>query len=470
MAHGSEIAYPVHGHNPFPRGSPVCSPASRDLAFLLRTRFIPDTGNGFPFLGQGSAVTIFWVVVALLLAGVLLMLLPPLWQARHSASPPTADGVNLSIYRDQLHEVERDLDAGLIAAEQMGHVRFDIQRRLLEDRPTPVTPVAPAAARRSAVALALLIPIGSVLSYLALGDQRALAPVTAPTVASADSRHSVAPDQIEKMVTALAERLRSEPDNAEGWMMLGRSYTALDRYADAVIAFRRASTLAPSNASLLADFADVLGMAQGKRLSGEPARLIQQALDADPRHVKALALAGSVSFESHDYAAARGYWERLIAVVPPDSDIARSVRGSISQALQLEGAASPAASATVATDAPSAAGTLSVSGEVAISQGLANDVAPGDTLFVFARAMQGPRMPLAIVKRPVGSWPSSFVLDDTMAMGPDLKLSRFGKVVVTARISRSGAASPQSGDLVGQSEPVAPGARGLRITVDRVQP
>lgn len=415
-------------------------------------------------------MSIFWVVVALLLAGVLLMLVPPLWQARRPPSPPTADGVNLSIYRDQLREAERDLDTGLIAAEHMGQVRSDIQRRLLEDTPHPVARAAPATARRSAIALALLIPIGSVLSYLALGDPRALTPATTTGNAAADSRHSVTPEQIEKMIAALAERLRSEPDNAEGWMMLGRSYTTLGRYADAVIAFRRASTLAPSNANLLADFADVLGMAQGKRLSGEPARLIQQALDANPRHVKALALAGSVSFESRDYAAARGYWERLIAVVPPDSDIARSVRGSIGQALQLEGAAPAAATVTVATDAPSAAGTPSVSGEIAISQGLASGVAPGDTLFVFARATQGPRMPLAIIKRPVGAWPASFVLDDAMAMGPDLKLSGFGQVVITARISRSGAASPQSGDLVGQSEPVAPGAKGLRITIDKVQP
>ena len=413
-------------------------------------------------------MNVFWIVVALLLVGALLMLLPPLWQPRRPASQPTADGVNLSIYRDQLQEAERDLDTGLIAVDQMGQVRSDIQRRLLEDTPAAAPErAAPTTARRSAIALALLIPIGSVLTYLALGGQPIRTPATAAGNPSVDSRHSVTPEQIQNMVATLAERLKSEPDNAEGWMMLARSYTALGRYADAVIAFRRASALAPSNATLLADFADVLGMAQGKRLSGEPTRLIQRALDANPQHVKALALAGSASFEARDYAGARDYWERLLAVAPPQSDIARSIQGSIAQVRRLEGA-TPAAPGVAAGTAAGA--TPSVSGEVSIGQGLAAGVAPGDTLFIFARASQGQPMPLAIIKRPVGAWPAPFVLDDAMAMAPNLKLSGFGQVIVSARISKSGAAAPQAGDLVGQSAPVAPGAKGLRIVIDKVQP
>jgi len=208
-------------------------------------------------------------------------------------------------------------------------------------------------------------------------------------------------------------------------------------------------------------------MAQGKRLAGEPARLIQQALDADPRHVKALALAGSAAFEARDPAAARGYWERVLALVPPDSDIARSVQGSILQATKLEAALSAAASP--ASPAPATV-TGAIGGEVSLSPALAARVAAGDTLFVFARAAEGPRMPLAIVRRPVGDWPAAFTLDDSMAMAPNLKLSGFAQVVVSARISRSGNATPQPGDLIGQSAPVAPGVQGLRIAIDAVQP
>ncbi len=143
------------------------------------------------------------------------------------------------------------------------------------------------------------------------------------------------------MAAALAERLQAQPQDLEGWLMLGRSYTALGRYADAVAAFRRAQALSPQDAGILADLADLTGMAQGKRLAGEPARLVQRALDLDPRHVKALALAGSVAFEAQDYAAARGYWQRLLAVVPPDSPLAKAMAGSIAQATQLEGGAQP---------------------------------------------------------------------------------------------------------------------------------
>ena len=278
---------------------------------------------------------------------------------------------------------------------------------------------------------------------------------------------------------------------AEGWVMLGRSYTALSRYRDAAAAFKKATELVPGNADLLADYADVLAMAQGRRLAGEPAKVIQQALDADPRNVKALALAGSVAFEAKDYANARGYWERLVAVVPPDSEIARSVRGSIAEATQLErGGAAPAQAQAAARPAqaqaqaqapaqptqaqspaqPAVAGGPRVTGEVTISKELAGKVAPGDTLFVYARAAQGPRVPLALARRAASELPYRFALDDSMAMAPNFKLSGFQQVVVEARVSRSGQATPQSGDLIGQVGPVAPGAEGLKITIDRVQP
>jgi cytochrome c-type biogenesis protein CcmH len=266
------------------------------------------------------------------------------------------------------------------------------------------------------------------------------------------------------MVSALAERLKAQPDDAEGWLMLGRSYTVLGRYRDAATALRRAQSLLPGNPEVLTDLADVVGMAQGKRLSGEPARLVQQALDINPRHVKALALAGSVSFEARDYGAARQYWQRLLAEVPADSPVALSFRGSINEASALE---SGRASTTAVAAAPAA---TTVRGRVEVSAELASRLAPGDTLFVFARAEQGPRMPLAILRRNLPALPFEFALDDSMAMSPDLKLSGFARVIVSARVSRSGNATPQGGDLVGQSVAVAPGAEGLRLVIDHVQP
>jgi cytochrome c-type biogenesis protein CcmH len=435
-------------------------------------------------------MTVFWIVAALFLLGALLMLLPGLLQPRRS--DVSVDSANLAVHRDQLREAEQDLAAGALSIDRFVQSRAEIQRRVLEDI-AAVDPVeAPVAARRTAVALALLIPLASVLTYLQLGEPASVAPSLAVT-----DRHSVTPEQIQKMVAALGERLKAAPDDAEGWLMLGRSYTALARYRDAATAFRRAIDLLPPNAGLLADLADVLGMANNRRLAGEPAKLVQQALDLDPRHVKALSLAGSVSFEARDYPAARAYWQRLLAVLPAESAMARSVQGSILDATQREaGAPMTAAGAAAGTpdgpstgratgvmravadqrsvataDAPPATGAASaVGGQVVISPELAGRIAAGDTVFVFARAAQGPRMPLAILRRAADGKPFDFTLDDAMAMAPNLKISGFAQVVVGARISRSGNATPQSGDLVGQSEPVRPGTQGLRIVIDRVQP
>ncbi len=419
----------------------------------------------------------FWVVAGLLLAGALLLLLPALWAPR-AAVQGQAGGANVAVYRDQLREAERDLASDVITPERFEQLRGEIQRRVLEDTQLGEAPVATLQpARRMALALALLIPAASIATYLALGEPSATAPIVVQAPAAGGEQHEVTADQIQRMVSALAERLKAEPDNAEGWLMLGRSYTALGRYTDAVAAFRKASALMPGNASVLADLADVMGMAQDRRLAGEPARLVQQALAADPRNIKALALAGSVAFEAKDYGAARAYWERLQAVLPADSEMARSVQGSIAEARQLEGgaAAAPgtpaAAAAAAAPTAPAApAGDVKLTGEVVISPEMAARVASGDTLFIFARAAQGPRIPLAIVKQPVGSWPVRFTLDDSTAMAPTLKLSGSAQVTVGARVSKSGNATPQSGDLFGQSETVANTAQGLRILIDKAQP
>jgi cytochrome c-type biogenesis protein CcmH len=424
----------------------------------------------------------FWVVAGLLLLGALLLVLPALWSPR-AAAQGQAGGANVAVYRDQLKEAERDLASDVITPERFEQLRGEIQRRVLEDtQASEGSSATVKPARRLALALALVIPAASIATYLALGEPDATAPIVVQAPAAGGAQHEVTADQIQRMVSALAERLKAEPDNAEGWLMLGRSYTALGRYTDAVAAFRKASGLMPGNASVLADLADVIGMAQGRQLAGEPARLVQQALDADPRNIKALALAGSVAFEAKDYRAARTYWERLQAVLPPDSEMARSVQGSIAEARQLEGGApaapvAPAAPATATAAAPTApatpaapAGEVKLTGEVAISPEMAARVAAGDTLFIFARAAQGPRIPLAIVKQPVGSWPVRFTLDDSMAMAPTLKLSGSAQVMVGARVSKSGNATPQSGDLVGLSDPVANTAQGLRIVIDKAQP
>lgn len=409
-----------------------------------------------------------WLAVVLLLALALAFLLPVLWRPRPPVDGAQAAGVNVAVYRDQLREAERDLAADLITRERFEQLRAETQRRVLEEVPA-VAAAAQAArpSRRLALALAVLLPLASVATYWSLGRPDA---TDVAAVAANPSEHQVSPEQIEAMVTALADRLKADPANAEGWQMLGRSYSALGRYTDAAAALRKVVQLLPGQADPLADLADVLGMAQGRNLAGEPARLVEQALAIDPRHVKALALAGSVAFEAGDFSRARDLWLRLVEQVPPDSEIGRAVQGSIEEATRLAAAGPAAATSAAAAAQPQTRAAARISGEVNLSAELAGRVAAGDTVYVFARAAEGPRLPLAIVKQAVGSWPLHFTLDDSTAMSPDARLSGASSVVVVARVSRSGNATPQPGDLFGQTAPLTLDGAPVRLVIDRVQP
>ena len=206
-------------------------------------------------------------------------------------------------------------------------------------------------------------------------------------------------------------------------------------------AFTRALQLSPDDAQILADQADVMAMLQGRKLEGEPLRLVERALKNNPSNLKALALAGTAAFERKDFAGAIKYWGLARAVAPPDSEFAQGLERGLAEARAAAGGSATAARPAAAPDAAptvAAAGVGSISGRVSLSPALAARVAAGDTVFVFARAAEGPRMPLAILKRSVGELPLSFTLDDSMAMTPEFKLSKFPSVVVGARVSKSG--------------------------------
>ena len=229
----------------------------------------------------------------------------------------------------------------------------------------------------------------------------------------------------------------------------------------------RAAKLVPGDAQLLADYADALGMAQGRSLKGEPSRIIARALAVDPDHFKALALAGTAAFEIHDYAAAVRYWERLTQKMPPDSEFAQAIASSLAEARQLAGNTAPAAKAK-----PSAAAAEPViRGTVRLSPQLAAKVSPDDTVFVFARAINGPRIPLAVRRFRVAQLPVTFVLDQSAAMSPEMTLAQHSEVTVGARISKSGSPGSKSGDLEGFRQPVkVGGSASIEIVIDALVP
>lgn len=263
--------------------------------------------------------------------------------------------------------------------------------------------------------------------------------------------------QFTEMTARLAARLKEQPDDARGWAMLGRSYLVLEQPDEALAAFDRALQLRPDDAAALADYADVLAIKNGQRLEGEPMRLIERALKLDPDNPKALALAGTAAFEEGDYAKAARLWDRVAQTGPADSPIAQQARGAAAEA--RERARLPAAAAAGAI-----AGV--VAGTVTLAPTLKGRASPDDTVFIFARPAEGSRMPLAIVRKQVKDLPFSFRLDDSQAMSPATRLSAAsGRIVVGARISKSGEAMPQAGDLQGFSAATAVGSSGITVVI-----
>jgi cytochrome c-type biogenesis protein CcmH len=315
--------------------------------------------------------------------------------------------------------------------------------------------------RAAAILAGVAIPIVSILLYFAVGNPGALAP--------RGDGHGITRNQIEGMVERLAARMKENPEDATGWAMLGRSYAVLDRFSEAAAAYANAVKRSPPDAQLLADYADALAMAQGRRLEGEPERLIAQALKIDPKNVKALALAGTAAFERHDFKVAIAHWRKILEIVPPNSDMADSIRDSIADAEKLSGSppklAGGAATTKPAPARAAASASGAVSGTVQLAPALAARVAPGDTVFVFARAVDGPRVPLAVTRKQVRELPAAFTLDDTMAMAAGMKLSDHPRVVVGARVSKSGQPTPQPGDFEGLSAPVKVGDTGVTVVI-----
>ena len=432
---------------------------------------------------------LFWILAALLTAGALCFVLPPLLR-RTNREAVAIQLLNIAVFRDQLLELDADRRSGTLSEAQYERARLELERRLLEDvsgegsaqaptagsitasisgniaRPSDAssestgTPIPPPVNRLPAVLAAVIVPVLAVGLYFAVGMPRALISVAVPT----DAKQGVTPAQIEAMVAKLAERMRANPEDPQGWAMLAKSYGVLGRFEDAAGAYSKALERAPNNPDWLADYADLLGLARGQSLEGEPAALVMRALKIDPNHVKALALAGTVAFDRKDYPNAIMYWERMAAQLPPDSETARGVQASISEARGLAGASGGKTADKVVTAQGAASG---VTGIVTLAPQLAVKAAPDATVFIFARAVDGARMPLAIIRKKVSDLPLSFTLDDSLAMSPATRLSGAPKVIIGARISKSGEALPQAGDLEGFSAVVGNTDKAVAVLIDR---
>lgn len=395
----------------------------------------------------------FAIGAALLAAIAVAFLMRPLF-ARRPGGPVSRRDANVAIYKDELRELDEDLAAGKLAREDYDRARLEIEARLLEDVPAAESAAASGTRRTSLAFVGLAVPLIAAAVYLMTGNPGAMNP----------ARQMPDAAQIQAMVDRLAAKMREHPEDADGWKLLGRSYTVMGRYADAVDAYAKAAERTPGDPQLLADFADALAMARGQSLQGEPEKLVARALAIDPNNLKALALAGTAAYERKDYAKAAEIWSRMLPLVPEGSEDAQTIAANVDEARKLAGIGAPGK----APQQKPAQASAGVRGMVRIAPELSAQVKPDDVLFVFARAAEGPPMPLAVLRGKAADLPLQFNLDDSMAMAQGLKLSAFPKVVVAARISRTGTATPQAGDLQGTTQPIANDARGVTVTIDTV--
>jgi cytochrome c-type biogenesis protein CcmH len=406
----------------------------------------------------------------------------------------------VSSLKQQLQQLQEMHDSGALSKAKYEDSRIVLERRLVEqvmrgEGPAAaegshgadaVTALADTPGQRMApgflAALVAGVLVLAVAGYAWKGEPALLtgaSPVAARgqpgEAGEAGGSHETGADQIAAMVEKLAERMKAQPDDPQGWVILARSYTVLGRHAEAMQAYERAIALRGDDAALMVDYADSLAMNNNRTLAGEPMKWVDKALKLDPLNLKGLSLAGTAAFLAGDYAGAVKHWEKVVAVGPPDSAFVQQVQGGIAEARErgkLPAGARPAtAAAETAAAAPAAIAGKTVSGTVSLAPALARLASPDDTVFVFARAAEGRGMPLAILRKKVSDLPIRFTLDDSTAMSPAATLSAAGTVIVGARISKSGNAMPQPGDLSGQSPPVAVGASALTIEIrDTVQP
>jgi len=402
-------------------------------------------------------MTGFVLAAALVVLLVLALLLWPLLRAG-AAAPPSRRQLNAAIYREQMARLDQDLADDAIGAADHAQARTELQRRVLQD--TALEDAAPGlrAPKRTLAGIAVLLPVVAFGLYFLIGNPAGMNPAAVATPSQ---------DDVERMVAGLAAKLEKDPSNLKGWAMLGRSYKVMGRPVEAERAYDRAGAFLDSDAQLLADYADVAAANAGGDFAGKPARLIARALQADPQNAMALWLAGTAAMGAGQNDKAIAIWDSLMKLLPPGSEDARMLQSAIDEVRGRAGGG--AKSAPVAVAAAAATAGASVSGTVELAPALKGKVAPDDTVMVIAR-LPGSRMPVAVLRVRGAQLPMKFTLDDSLAMSPQSLISTATQVEVEARISRSGLARPEPGDLISPPQTVKVGAKDVTLNVAQVRP
>lgn len=412
-------------------------------------------------------MVLFMLLAAAMVAIALAFVLAPLLRhAREGSADPSAR---------RLRALDEALASGVIDEDE-----YRAKRAALTTAPQTMRP-----SRAGSIALlftALLLPAAALALYRLVGAPQALDPANVAAESASPHGGDRGPE-MEQAITMLAERLKQKPDDVEGWALLARAYQATGRVDDALDAYRHAHDLAKDNAAISVEYAQALALAApGHRIDGEARALLEDVIKTDASNQRALWLLGISDYQGERYDAAIARWKTLLPLLDPASDVAASVKKQIAEAeARRDGKAPPEeAVASTAGAKPSAtqpaatasdAGAPKLTVNVALDPSLKNALDPDATLFVFARAASGPPMPLAIQRLKASQLPLTVTLDESMGMLPTMKLSMFPQVIVGARVSKSGNAMPQSGDLQTLSSPIdVHRSEPLALTIDQRVP
>ena len=388
-------------------------------------------------------MTFILLTLAIAVIAVLL-LLRPLFSKKEQQSKVERDAVNIQAAATRLSELKLELENGLISQERFDNYKLELETAALDDLRNTASSESHEHKGNKILALlvALIVPLLSITIYQQLGNEAAFHPELQT------DESAIASQEIEKMLAVVEKEIKENPDDVEGRIALAQVYVELERYSDAATVYLELNKLRPDDPDVLVNYAEALARSHGNRLTGKPTELLNAALKIEPKHGRALWLAGFAEQQAENKEGALSHWRHLLAGMEEGSEVFQHLENLISE---LEsGTPTP----EVVTSNQSAAVQQSIQVKVTLSPEFLNKVDPNTTLFIYARASEGPPMPLAVHKGLAKDLPITVTLDDSMAMMPQMSLSSFPKVIVGARLSSNGQPQGQSGDYEGYSDTI----------------
>lgn len=391
----------------------------------------------------------FWLAAGLLLLIALSFILIPVLRARRAQREEDRTALNVALYQERVAELQAQHEEGVLTVEQLETGRAEAARELLADTEGAAPGRESTLGKTLPILAAIMVPVLGLGLYLHYG---------ASDKVQLTQEFSQPPQSLEEMVTRLERAAAAQPDSAEGLYFLGRAYMAQNRPADAAKVFERTVALAGRQPELLGQWAQAQYFADDKKWSDKTQALTDEALKADPKEVTSLGLLGIAAFEAKRYEEAIGYWQRLMNELPEGDQSRAALEGGIAKAREQLLASGGQVQAAPATKAQA-----SIKVSVDLADALKDKVLPGDSVFIFARAVSGPPAPLAVKRVTVADLPITVELGDVDAMMPQLKLSNFPEVQLVARVSRAG--QPTAGEWAGRSKPLSSSTQTLQQLV-----